>query len=377
MDIIELFINDDDETGLDGVALVNHPAHEAQFEYFSKHNTECGDNCSHYVLSDDKIAVAMEMFGSFGEPQGHLEKEGFKIVKIKPVGRQDFNILADPNAPSSQDTNEVKFRYKYVGPVDSKNRDFCAQMMKANRVFRIEDIIEMSKRSVNNVGPDGYDIFTWRGSYNCRHKWVQLMYSNDERIINKAYIRKGLLDEDEMPAPDTRTTLTIEAGNTPPRGEVFSSDRMDFSVTDQEKRILVGPAMIPDLEIPRMNDITGEIYYVFFKEESIRKIQQKFMEQKLLDKTNIEHTSKFLKGVDVIESWMVDNPEKDKQQVFNMNYPKGTWMISVKVKDDEVWKQVKEGKLRGFSVQGIFAERKAFKKHDILDKIKEIVKKIK
>jgi hypothetical protein len=708
--IIELIIEDgDDQGGLDGIALVELPAHESNFEYFAKDN----EKCSHYVLSDDEIPQVIQMFHAYGEPQGLLEKEGWYIDSIRQVNKKEFQILANPNAPSAQDTDEVRFRYKYVGPKDDNNRTFCAEMMQASRVFRIEDIQEMSNRDVNSVGPDGYDIFEWRGSYNCRHKWVQLIYRNEGRIINSDKVERGIIDEDGMPGPDTRTTDTIAAGNTPPRtgfsssnpdvsalpvyvdevkgklirkpvlaslplfedkedaealalvmgckgshthsygdkilympcekhpenedfaevgprggirksekapksdtpnknpqGEgtakgdasgkrgakvteeqektlqkkvddfnekesntkngratlgalksVFqrglgafnvshspkvqsseqwayarvnaflyllkngrpenpkyntdydllpkdhpkaekmsmdfdidlededyvdddfnsyddypelirknaqsaldwiektgnpndcmtqvgkvraqqlaqgkpisietvkrmkayisrhkvdletsksyedgcgklamdawggvealpwvertieqyenmsSEEEMTFSVFNAEQRLVVGPAMIPDKMIIRRNEITGEIYYVYFTAETIKKLQQKFMQEKLLDKTNIEHGRKFLSGVDVVESWIVEDSKLDKQQVFGMDYPKGTWMISMKVNNDDTWDKVKDGKLKGFSVQGYFMEKAKFSSvsNEILKEIKQILKDV-
>ena len=606
--IIELIIQDGDEdAGLDGIALVELPAHEASFEYFSQEKECDGGNCSHYVLSDEQIPQIIQMFHAFGEPQGLLESEGWFIDSVRQVGKQEFQILSDPNAPSAQDTPDVRFRYKYVGPKDEKNRTFCAEMMAANRVFRIEDINEMSLRSVNSVGPDGYDIFTWRGSYNCRHKWLQLIYRNEGRIINKGSVTRGVIDEDGMPGPDTLNTATKDAGYAPrtgfaaegnpdvsalspyvdqvtkkvikkpvlaslpmfenredaeamaeaigckgshsmnygdkvlwmpcethePQGdeghpdmyagledacwegyepigtkildgrevpncvpvneemsadgnyivdELFSFDdypslirenakaalawiektgnpkgcmtqvgkvraqqlaqgkpisietvkrmkayitrhkvdlessksyedgcgklAMDawggvealpwvertieqyeemsstdttFSVFSAEQRLVVGPAMIPDKMIIRRNEITGEIYYVYFTAETIKKLQQKFMQEKLLDKTNIEHGRKFLNNVDVVESWIVEDQQKDKQQVFGMDYPKGTWMITIKVTDDATWEKVKDGKLKGFSVQGYFLEKAKFSSvsQEVLDEIKNILKQIK
>jgi hypothetical protein len=159
----------------------------------------------------------------------------------------------------------------------------------------------------------------------------------------------------------------------------FSSEEAVFSVFNNEQRLLLGPAMIPDKMIIRRNEITGEIYYVYFTAETIKKLQQKFMQEKLLDKTNIEHGRKFLSGVDVVESWIVEDQTKDKQQVFGMNYPKGTWMVSVKVNDDATWGKVKDGKLKGFSVQGYFLEKAKFnaETHKVLDEIKNILKEIK
>jgi len=160
----------------------------------------------------------------------------------------------------------------------------------------------------------------------------------------------------------------------------FSFDEeTTFSVFNAEQRLIVGPAMIPDKMIIRRNEITGEIYYVYFTEETIKKLQQKFMQEKLLGQTNIEHGRKMLNNVDVVESWIVDDPKLDKQQVFGMDYPKGTWMISMKVMDDETWSKVKDNKLRGFSVQGYFLEKAKFSSisNEILNEIKQILKQIK
>jgi hypothetical protein len=152
-----------------------------------------------------------------------------------------------------------------------------------------------------------------------------------------------------------------------------------FQVFNNEQRLVVGPAMIPDKMIIRRNEITGEIYYVYFSSDTIKKLQQKFMKEKLLDKTNLEHGRKYLKDVDVVESWIVDDPERDKQQVFGMDYPAGTWMITMKVTDDDTWDKVKDGQLKGFSVQGYFLEKAKFShiNQDLIEEIKSILKQVK
>jgi len=373
MKIIELLINEeDDDAGLDGVALVNMPAHEANFYHFNKVSNE------KYVLNEQEIPKVLELFRSFGEDEKELIKQGYKISAVRELNREQFSILSAPNDTSTQDTDEVRFRYKYVGPKDDKNREFCGEMMGLGRVFRIEDIDEMSALNVNNIGPDGYSIFTWRGSYNCRHRWVQLVYTKDGRIINKDNVKRGLIDEDGVPGPDTRTTATIDAGNTPPRvGGAFGVDKKDFPDTafrvfNSEKRIVVGPAMVPEKLIIRQ-DARG-VYFVYFSADTIRKIQQKYMKDKLLDKNNLEHQDEFVNDVDVVESWIVDDVEKDKQAVFGMEYPVGTWMLVMKVNNDEVWEQVKDGTLNGYSVQGYFMEQAKFNKTtNILDEIKNLL----
>ena len=167
--------------------------------------------------------------------------------------------------------------------------------------------------------------------------------------------------------------------NDPLLDEENFNGETSFSVFNAEQRLIVGPAMIPDKMIIRRNEITGEIYYVYFTSDTIKKLQQKFMQEKLLGQTNIEHGRKFLDNVDVVESWIVEDPMLDKQQVFGMNYPKGSWMISMKVNDDKTWEKVKDGQLKGFSVQGYFLEKAKFGQvsNKILDEIKKILKEVK
>jgi hypothetical protein len=127
---------------------------------------------------------------------------------------------------------------------------------------------------------------------------------------------------------------------------------------DTEKRILVGPAMIPNKMMPRKDFATDIIYFVYFSSETIEKLQRKFMTDKLIDATNVEHKEKMLEDVTVVESWIVEDENYDKQKKYGYNNPVGTWMIMMKINNDNIWENVKDGKLKGFSVQGYFSEKK-------------------
>ena len=103
----------------------------------------------------------------------------------------------------------------------------------------------------------------------------------------------------------------------------------------------------------------GEFYYVFFTEETIKKLAEKYMKNKLLDASNIEHTSKKADSY-VKESWIVEDPIFDKSTSLGLEYPKGTWVITMKVENPKVWENIKTGKLNGFSVEGWFNENLLF-----------------
>lgn len=146
-------------------------------------------------------------------------------------------------------------------------------------------------------------------------------------------------------------------------------------VTDDEKRIVVGPAMVPDLKIFR-KDKEGNPYYVIFKEDTIKMIMEKYMRNKYTDNNDENHDGQAVKDVYVIESWIKEDME-DKSNKYGYNeLPIGTWFVSMKVRNDEVWKKVKNGELNGFSVSGWFEEVAMFCREEMfLRQVAEILKK--
>ena len=86
---------------------------------------------------------------------------------------------AIPNAKSEQDSKDIVIRYKYVGNKNPQ-REFCQKMVTANKVYRKEDIIRMGSRPVNAgmgiKGADTYDIWLYKGSVQCKHKWNRVIY---------------------------------------------------------------------------------------------------------------------------------------------------------------------------------------------------------
>jgi hypothetical protein len=123
---------------------------------------------------------------------------------------------------------------------------------------------------------------------------------------------------------------------------------------DNEKRILMGAALIPNKQIYRKDE---EEYYVYFSKDTIRKASQLFLKSGSQSKSTLEHQMK-LEGLTVVESWLVDDTEKDKSAFYGLSVPVGTWMVSIKVDNDDVWTNfVKTGKVKGFSIEGYFADK--------------------
>jgi hypothetical protein len=133
---------------------------------------------------------------------------------------------------------------------------------------------------------------------------------------------------------------------------LFSSDELKFKAIDEERRVLTGPAMRPNMKIKR-KDNKGELYYGYFSEDVVRAAAQLFFKKgSNTNKTNLEHEFE-IDGVYVFESWIVEDPESDKSKVLGFtDVKKGDWFVSMKVENDVIWNNyLKTGLIRGFSVE--------------------------
>jgi len=122
--------------------------------------------------------------------------------------------------------------------------------------------------------------------------------------------------------------------------------------------MLIGPLMIPERLIARLN-AEGEKYYVFFDAEGIQKMSYKLMKNKYLDQINIEHDDRQkVDNINLVESWLIEDPKKDKATLYGYDLPKGSWMAKYKVDNKKVWDEfIKTGRVKGFSVEGIFNDK--------------------
>ena len=151
--------------------------------------------------------------------------------------------------------------------------------------------------------------------------------------------------------------------------EEFSAS-LSFAVQDEDQKIVSGPLMIADLPMYR-RDEEGE-YYVMFSREQIKKIVQRFFKKGYQAKVNIEH-KKPAEGVYMFESYIIDrergvNPPKGFKDVAD-----GSWFGSFKVENDDLWKKVKDGTFKGFSVEGLFKYEKT---GEVMSKEEEMMSQI-
>lgn len=129
---------------------------------------------------------------------------------------------------------------------------------------------------------------------------------------------------------------------------------IQFSVQNEDKRIISGPLMIAGLPIYRRDPQMGE-YYCVFTADTIRKICMKFHRNYYQHNTNAMHDSnQQLDGVYMFESWLVDRSMNKQPLKGFEDVHDGSWFGSYKVTNDQVWQSVKDGTYKGFSVEGYF-----------------------
>jgi hypothetical protein len=135
----------------------------------------------------------------------------------------------------------------------------------------------------------------------------------------------------------------------------FNKQKVEFQAIDEEKRLVAGPLLVPNKKIPRLDEELG-MYNVFFKPETIEMIARKFMKNKYNGEVTVEHDKK-VNDVYLTESWIIEESSKDKSNLYGFTLPRGTWFGIYKVDNDQVWQDVKAGKYRGFSIEGLFEHK--------------------
>jgi len=135
----------------------------------------------------------------------------------------------------------------------------------------------------------------------------------------------------------------------------LKQQKVQFAEVDAEKRILIGPALVPDKPIYRKNG--EDEFYVYFSKSTVRKAAELYLKHGNQRNHTLEHEHK-INGLTVVESWMVEDKEKDKSAAYDLDVPVGTWMVAVKVDNEAIWQEwVKEGKVKGFSIEGYFVDK--------------------
>jgi hypothetical protein len=167
-----------------------------------------------------------------------------------------------------------------------------------------------------------------------------------------------ILDDQQM-ASGIDAISIVEAPAIESNFIALKSHEIKFAQVDAEKRILMGPVLIPDKPIFRKQMMGGEMqeFYVYFSKNTVCRASQMFLMKGNQGKATLEHDMA-LQGICMVESWIKEDMEKDKSAIYGMNDPIGTWMGCLKVTNDEIWNDyVKTGRVKGFSIEGYFADK--------------------
>ena len=132
-------------------------------------------------------------------------------------------------------------------------------------------------------------------------------------------------------------------------------NNLTFAKVDEEKRMLVSPALIPEKTIFRYDPQTDSEYFVYFSKETVRKASELYLKHNNHHKATYEHQDR-VSGVLTVESWIKEG-DSDKSKMYGFDLPNGTWFVKMKIENDDLWKEIKSGNLRGLSIEGYFTNK--------------------
>ena len=137
----------------------------------------------------------------------------------------------------------------------------------------------------------------------------------------------------------------------------FGKDKhnLTFAKVDEEKRMLVSPALIPNKQIFRYDPNTDSEYYVYFSKDTVRKAAELYLKHNNHHKATYEHQDR-VSGVLTTESWIKEG-DSDKSKLYGYDLPNGTWFVKMRIDNDDLWQKIKEGELRGLSIEGYFVDK--------------------
>ena len=156
-------------------------------------------------------------------------------------------------------------------------------------------------------------------------------------------------------------------------------NNLTLAKVDEDKRMLVSPALIPDKQIFRYDPNTDSEYYVYFSKDTVRKASELYLKNNNHHKATEEHSER-VSGVLTVESWIIEDTKTDKSTLYGFSLPKGTWMVKMKIENEDLWQKIKSGELKGLSIEGYFTNKfeqmnkKQPTREQILSALNEMIK---
>ena len=354
MKIVKLDINPDiDLAGVDAVALVEKPAIEEEFLYFSKQ-------------TDEEFA---ETYTDY--PQGAVDAAKMGIKRNKEidnkcatqVGKVRAQQLAN-REPISLDTvrrmRSFLIRQKGNYELAQERKDYYACGYISYLLWGGPEALPWAEKVLRQA--EGNNEFDLDEACQPGYKALGTKTKNGRTVPNcipvdqfeeqfAVYVKEEIIKAEMQKIMDIQHEIldltTDQSQTTTPHAEAFAA--LD------EQQIVIGPLMKPNMLIPRMDE-NGDPYHVYFTAETIKKIAYKMVKDKLIDRVNIEHDNKESVDAYLVESWIIDGVN-DKSKNYGFNLPEGTWMGMYKIDNTRIWEDyVKTGLVKGFSVEGFFEQ---------------------
>jgi len=167
----------------------------------------------------------------------------------------------------------------------------------------------------------------------------------------------------DMPAIESNFIALNKQGKT----------QYSLAKANEEQKLLIGAALIPNKQIARL-DAEDNLYYVYFSKNTVKEAAYRFLKSSAHHNHTIQH-EKPIEGLYVAESWIVES-EQDKSRKYGLNVPIGTWMVAVKVENEDVWKKIKAEEVKGFSIEAYFVNKIKAQEKDELQDIVNIAKNL-
>lgn len=326
--ITELILDEEySELGVEIISLVDKPAIGVEWVALSEQDIHM------------QIVKLAEENGEEYDPDKiiyvDITNEKFSTLKDFVKGVIATNILGRWGIKKDQ---EPQLRFKYTGPAPQRN--FCKAMMNMNKIYTKQEIDKMSLKIDTGFRHQNqpYSLFDFKGGVNCKHYWEQLsVFRNEDGTM--VFISHGRAEGNAGQAAGPNNNFW----------------RYPFSIVESEedKRIVVGPVMIPNLPIKRVDE-NGEIFYVYFSEQTVKTASERFFKNLKINNTDVQHSEIITNKNILLESWIIEDKDNDKSKIWDFDLPVGTWMAKYKINDEETWNKIKTNELNGFSIDGNF-----------------------
>jgi len=309
--LYELLINEDEETGVDFIALVDSPAIEydwvafkSEFETYSDYPKAASENAKRALELRDK----------------------YELNCGTPVGWTRANQLANGENISRETIARMSGFERHRENSKGDPKEDCGALMWL--AWGGDEGVEWASRKLQQI-----DFVVEPKAGESENEFVS-------RCIGIEV--DGGMDQDQAAAVC-----------------YAKWEKKGFSFKTTDKQIISGPAMIPDQPIYRRGK-DGEEYNVVFTKSTIQKIVERYFKNQYNSNFNIQHKKNMLaEGVYLIESFIIDSTRGIKAPEGFEDLPDGSWFISCKVDNEEIWNDyIKSGKFKGFSVEGLFTDRK-------------------